>query len=90
MEVDSHHDLQVKKKEICSILSQDFKLRHRKIHYIQQQANSFRSMVLRQRFAREMIKLLQNKVRIINVDETILGESNFVRKAWRGSTYSIS
>jgi hypothetical protein len=57
-------------------------MRHRKIHFVQRLANSSRSIVLRQRFALELLKLLTNQVRIINVDETILGESNFLRKAW--------
>jgi hypothetical protein len=37
-----------------------------------------------------LLELMKGKIRIINVDETLLMESNFTRKAWRGSAYSVS
>ena len=47
--------------------------------------------MLRQQYAVRMLELLKQDKRIINIDETWIGESNFVRKTWaprdkRGNT----
>ena len=39
-------------------------------------------MVLRQQYAKEMLPLLEQGTRIINVDESWLSETNFIRKMW--------
>ena len=44
--------------------------------------NTEKSRVLRQQYALMMLPLLENKTRIINVDETWLNESSFIRKTW--------
>ena len=46
------------------------------------QANTERCLVMRKEYALKLLDLLDRGKRIINVDETWLNESNFVRKAW--------
>ena len=40
---------------------------------------------MRQQFAIKMIDLLVNRKRIIAIDETWLGETNFERRSWQRS-----
>ena len=44
--------------------------------------NSDRALILRKKFATLMLKQIQQGLRIINVDETYLGSSNFKRSEW--------
>lgn len=46
------------------------------------QCNSERCLVLRQQYALEMIPLLRDGMRILNIDESWLNETNFTRKIW--------
>ena len=46
------------------------------------QANMDRCLVLRQQYALAMLSVLDSGKRVINVDETWLSESNYIRKAW--------
>ena len=45
-------------------------------------ANSVENLVLRQQFAMVMISLVRTKMRILNIDETWLGMSDFRRRKW--------
>ena len=44
--------------------------------------NTQKSRVLRQQYALRMLPLLEQKTRVINVDETWLNETSFQRKVW--------
>ena len=46
------------------------------------QANSERCMVQRQQYALRMIPLIESGQRIINVDESWLNQTRFVRRLW--------
>ena len=46
------------------------------------QANSERCLVLRQQYALKMLPLLESGRRIINVDESWLNSTRFIRKLW--------
>ena len=46
------------------------------------QANSERCLVLRQQYALEMVPKLESKTRIINVDESWLNGTRFIRRMW--------
>jgi hypothetical protein len=54
-------------------------------------ANSEKNLVLRQQFALRMVDLLHQGFRILNIDETWLSDTMFIRKKWRehGSTNSV-
>ena len=79
-----------KSSTISQILSKDYKLKYKREHKVQKHTNSERSLVLRHRFARCMLGLLKAKKRILIIDETVLGESNFLRRSWQGAAYSVS
>lgn len=53
--------------------------------------NSDRSLILRQQYAIKMLELLKDEYRIICIDQSWLGESNFIRRKYKsfGSTNSI-
>ena len=57
-------------------------MRYRMAKKIPKQANSTRCLVLRQQYAMEMLPLLRNGTRIINIDESWLSETNFTRMMW--------
>ena len=46
------------------------------------QANSERCLVLRQQYALKMLPLLEKGRRLINVDESWLNQTKFIRKIW--------
>ena len=66
-------------------------MRFKKIKRIPFTGNQDRSLILRQQFALNMIKLLRAGMRIINVDETELTNSDYNRQKWRvpGTTNSM-
>ena len=57
-------------------------LSFRRVRKVPVQANLDRCLVLRQQYALTMLSLLGSGKRVINVDETWLAESNYIRKAW--------
>ena len=57
-------------------------LGYRKPRMVAPQANSERCLVLRQQYALVMLSFMDLGKRIINVDETWLSQTNFIRKAW--------
>ena len=69
--------LPAKTKDVCRVLSQDYKMVHRRPNKIQRLANADRALVLRHRFARCMLDQFTSKKRILIIDETVLGESNW-------------
>ena len=64
---------------------------YRKITSIQIYANSNRNLICRQRFAMKLINLMFDGKRILNIDQTWLGMSDFRRMKWRakGTTNSV-
>ena len=80
--VNEQTDLKVKNHEVRSVLKKDLGLGYRLAKKVPPQANSERCLVLRQQYAIRMIELLQEKKRIINVDESWINESSFLRKMW--------
>ena len=45
-------------------------------------SNSDKVKIQRQQFAMELVRLIEQEKRIINIDETWINESNFTRKVW--------
>ena len=56
---------------------------YKAIRRIPYRGNSIRCIALRQRYARYMLGLLESGVRVINIDQTWIGETNYVRRKWR-------
>ena len=65
---------------------------YRKVKGVAPHANSEKNLVLRQQFAIELAALIGKGKRILNVDETWLGMTDFRRMKWRprGSNNSVT
>ena len=77
--------------QICKVFRNELGLKYKMSKKITFQGNSERNLVLRQQFAIEMLKLLDSKKRILNVDESSIVSLTFPRKKWKqhGTTNSI-
>jgi len=66
-------------------------LKYKLVKNISFQGNSERNLVLRQQFAIEMLKLLDSKKRVLNLDESTINSLTFFRRKWKehGTTNSI-
>ena len=73
----------VSKRQVASILKNNFDLTYRKLSRIEIYANSAKHIILRQQFGKLMIDLMSQGKRIINIDETWINEKDFRRKCWR-------
>ncbi len=82
LRVNEHTDLEVRHEEVRSVLRNDLGLGYRIAKKVPIQSNSERCLVLRQQYALAMLGLLEQGKRIINVDESWLNESSFLRKIW--------
>lgn len=82
----------VKEPEIRSIMKEDLGMRYRKLVPVSIHGNSQKNLVLRQQFAMKLIGLLLEGKRLLNVDETWLGMTDFRRRKWRapGTTNSVA
>jgi hypothetical protein len=72
----------VRDAEVASVMKHDVGLRFRKVVATNPRCNSERSLVLRQQFALRLIRLFQDRPRIIDVDESWLGMADFRRTKW--------
>lgn len=57
-------------------------LRYLKAKKLHPNANSARVLVQRQQYAKAILSLMEQGKRIINIDETWLNETSFIRKVW--------
>jgi len=74
--------LDLKEYRVRKILTFDFGMSYKKIKSVALHANSDKNRILRQRFAIELVNLLNAGKRIINVDESWLGMTDFRRQKW--------
>ena len=88
--VKKEKDFEVTRPAVCKVLKEELGLRYRKIKKIPLQANSQRCKVLRQQYALSLLSMLDSGKRIIQVDETWLNETNFMRLAWSKPMSSAS
>ena len=63
-------------------MRKEMHLGYRHIRVQPVQVNTQRCLVLRQQYAFKMLPLLESKRRIINVDESWMNNTRFVRKMW--------
>ena len=74
--------IEVSKNQVNMILKKEMKLSFIKVKKLHPNANTIRAKILRQQYAIAMLKLLESGKRIINIDETWLNETSFVRRVW--------
>ena len=75
--------LEVKNHFVRRVFRKELNLRHKLIKRIPYLGNAQRSLVLRQQFAMQLLKLLDAGKRIINVDESVISCVDYRRKKWR-------
>ena len=80
--------LEVTDRLVCKVMRKEMRLGYRKAKTQPIISNSERCLVLRQQYAMKMVPLLETSFtnsqhrRIINVDETWLNGSRFIRRVW--------
>lgn len=82
--------IDVREKMIKNVMKNDLNMRFKKILPISVNANSPKNLVLRQQFAIRFIEQLKFGMRIINIDETWLGMTDFRRRKWQYKDHSNS
>ena len=63
-------------------MKEDLNMTYRKITRVPQHANSEENLVKRQQCAVEYLRLWKTKTRLINIDESWLGMTDFRRRKW--------
>lgn len=88
--VEENYGLLVQDQQICKIFRQQLGLRFKKVHRIAFKGNAEKNLVLRQQFGIRFLELLQSGKRVINVDETWIVDTQFIRSKWqeKGSNHS--
>ena len=74
--------LEVNEATVRRVMRKDLRLGYRLAKQVPIQCNSERCLVLRQQYATKMLPLLEGKKRIINVDESWLNSTRFLRRLW--------
>ena len=69
--------------EVRKVLRQNLNMRYRVLKKVEYQGNSERCLVTRMLYAKQMLTLLGEGKRIINIDETWLPHLDFRSKKWR-------
>ena len=69
-------------KQVRLVMKRDMKLSFVKSKKLHPNANSAKVMIQRQQYALTMIRLLDQGKRIINIDQTWLNESSYIRRVW--------
>jgi len=69
-------------KLVRVVMKDDCNLSFVKSKKLTSNANADRALVLRQQYALAMLPLLKKGRRVINIDETWLNETSFIRKTW--------
>ena len=75
-------NLDITPEQAKTVMKDELGLCYRMSKKIPVQANEKRCLVLRQQYALVMLPLLEKGTRILNIDESWLNETNFVRKIW--------
>ncbi len=75
-------DQEYKEHQVRKIMRHDLGMRYKKISHVALHTNSPKNLILRQRYAIELVALLNNGKRIINIDESWIGQSDFRRRKW--------
>ena len=83
MELNHKLDEKYKRHQVAKIMKVDMGLQYRKIQTVALHTNSDKNRILRQQFAMQLVTLLRQGKRIINVDESWLSTSDFRSMKWR-------
>ena len=81
-QVKETYDLEVTQKLVRQVMRQRCNLSFIKTKKMSPGTNSVKSIIARQRYAMRLLPLLERGTRIINIDETWLNETSFIRRTW--------
>jgi hypothetical protein len=74
--------IEIKDAPLRRILREDLGAKYKRIKGISWQGNSIKNKLLRQHFASAFLKIELKHKNVINLDETWLGMTNFLRMKW--------
>ena len=77
--------MKLSRSYINRIVNKDRALKFRKAKKVPLHANSLRNQYMRQQFALKLLDFLVNGKRILAVDETWFGETNYTRQSWQAT-----
>ena len=80
--IKKNYETTVSVDKVRKFMKQEMGLRYRMTRKVPQQANTQRCLVLRQQYAMKMLELLKEDTLIINIDESWINETNYIRKLW--------
>ena len=75
-------NLEVDRRLVCKVMRKEMRLGYRLAKTVPVQGNLPRCLVLRQQYALRMLPLLESARRVINVDESWLNGTRFLRRIW--------
>jgi hypothetical protein len=83
--------IEIKGGPLRQILHEELDAKFKRIKAISWQANSVKNLLLRQHFSKAFMQIELKHKNVINIDETWLGMSNFLRMKWSlpGSNNSL-
>ena len=82
MKVLKEADLEVNLKLVRNVMRKDLAMGYRLAKNVPIQSNTERCLVLRQQYALLMLDLLEKGRRVINVDQSWLNQTRFLRRIW--------
>ena len=82
-EIESDQGIKVSTKTITKIIKTNKMFKYKKVKKVPPHANSLRNQYMRQQFAIKLLDLLMDGKRILAIDETWFGETNYNRQSWQ-------
>ena len=82
-DIEENQGSKVSGKMVRKVLNSSGKLKFKKQKKIPLHANSLRNQYMRQQFSMKMLQFLVDGKRILAVDETWFGETNYSRQSWQ-------
>ena len=80
--VNFQNDINLKDRFVCEIFKKEMDLKYSKIKKLAPGSNSEKNLVLRQQYALQMLKILDENAIIYNADESWLSNFNLSRMKW--------
>jgi len=81
-DIQAKHEISISRTYINRFIKANIPFNFKKAKKVPTHANSLRNQYMRQKFSIKLLDLLFNGKRILAVDETWFGETNYQRKTW--------
>ena len=81
-DLQAKHEISISRSYINRFIKANIPFNFKKAKKVPTHANSLRNQYMRQQFSIKLLDLLLNGKRILAVDETWFGETNYQRKTW--------